>query len=206
MDSALIVLGGGVDKDGNMPPWIHARLTKALREWKIGNYRYLITAGKGRADHTQTEAEAMKIFLMRNGVPEDRLLDEGESTSTVENAYLCRINYLDKLGIKNVTIVTNKFHIERAKSIFEFILGSSYKVRISPSDDSGIADGLHEILTRADIEQAKFLEEHVFNSIEKGNLAQIKNFIFDPGNAGYKAWAEYKANSELYKKVTQLMT
>jgi uncharacterized SAM-binding protein YcdF (DUF218 family) len=206
MKSVLVVLGGGVDKNGNMPLWIHARLKKALGEWNTKNYSYLIATGKGRADHAQTEAEAMKIYFMQNGVPEGKVLVERESTSTIENAYLCRINHLDKIGVKCVTIVTNKFHIERAKSIFEFILGNSYLVKISPSDDRGIPTDSHEILAKADIEQAEFLKEHVFNSIEKGNLPQIKKFIYDPNDRGYKAWSEYKSNSELYKKVTALMT
>lgn len=203
----LIVLGGGVDKKGNMPSWIHARLEKALEEWSKNINSYLITSGKGRGhDIAGSEASSMAKYLAEHGVPESKILIEEKSTSTIENAYFCKVDHLDQLNIKNLTIVTNQFHIERAETIFKFIFGSEYSVSVSACEDAGITAAVHEILIQADLEQSDFLKDKIFNAIEPGNQKQVESFIFNKSDNNAKKWAEYKATSSLYKEVTRLMT
>lgn len=206
MKSVLIVLGGGVNKEGVMPPWIHARLEKTLEEWNEHKYDYLIATGKGRAQYGHTEAAMIARYLAGKGIPKNKILIEDKSTSTIENAYFCRVNFLDRLQLRKVTIVTNQFHINRAKATFQFILGENYAVDMASSNDVGIPDYEHTVLQEADIEQAQFLQSHIFNGLEQGNLMQIKNFIFNSENNSHKAWEKYKKESRLYRKVTELMT
>jgi uncharacterized SAM-binding protein YcdF (DUF218 family) len=207
MDKVLVVLGGGVDKDGNMPPWTHARLDKALKEWHEPGYSYLITSGKGRTHNVQiTEASSMAQWLAQQGIPMDKILVEEKSTSTIENAYFCKMDYIERLRISNLTIVTNQFHIERAETIFKFVFGPDYVVNIAAADDTGIPDDVRKILTQADAEQSHFLEDHIFKAIRPGDQRAIEDFIFNKDNTGAKKWLEYKATSKLYRQVTRLMT
>ena len=72
--------------------------------------------GKGE---TIPEGQAMHDWLIQNGIPEERILTETESTSTKENlAYsfaLIRSRGDNPDG--NVAIVSSAYHLFRAKSI-----------------------------------------------------------------------------------------
>jgi uncharacterized SAM-binding protein YcdF (DUF218 family) len=206
MQQALIVLGGGVTKDGSVPPWIDARLQHTFDLWQNGNFDYLITSGKGRADFNQTEAQVMAAYLEHRGVPQNRLLTENNSTSTIENAYFCRLQYLDSRGITDVTIVTNEFHSKRAEKIFAFVCGPAYRVTVSPASDVGLPAEAHDVLRAGDLEQADFLAQHIFNAITPGDMAAVKDFIENPANPLANKWSDYKQNSALYKQITELMT
>lgn len=207
MNCALVVLGGGVDDDGNMPSWVHARLEKALEEWKKGIYSHLITSGKARTSETKgSEADSMAKFLVKHGIPRSQILTEEKSTSTIENAYFCKVDHIDRLGVKDLTIITNQFHIVRAGVIFKFIFQPNYSITLVASDDTGIPADVLEILMQADIELSHFLEDNIFNNIRPGNQSQIESFIFDKNDKNYKRLVEYKVNSSLYKEVTRLMT
>jgi uncharacterized SAM-binding protein YcdF (DUF218 family) len=51
-------------------------------------------------------------------IPCEHTILEEEATSTAGNAYWSRI-IIDRLGIKQVHVVTSGFHIQRSKQIFE---------------------------------------------------------------------------------------
>lgn len=51
---------------------------------------------------------------MKHGVPESDIVTEEESRSTLENAQKTK-PILDHHGLKNVAVVTSKFHQDRSK-------------------------------------------------------------------------------------------
>ena len=59
----------------------------------------------------------MKRYLVNNGIEENRIIMEDESTNTFENLKYTRdiIRGLDEKEDYRVLIVTNKFHLFRAK-------------------------------------------------------------------------------------------
>ena len=74
----------------------------------------VLSGGQGVGEHI-SEGEAMKKFLIENGINEDRLLVESASTSTYEN-----ILYSQEMlpsTAKSVTIITSDYHLERSKRI-----------------------------------------------------------------------------------------
>lgn len=117
---AVIVLGAGIN--GEEPsPALRTRLN-AARDYmeRHPEIPVVLSGGLGLGE-TVTEAEVMKRTLS-TGDPawDSRLYPEGKATSTAENfRYSCEI--LRELGIEPeeaaIAVVTNDFHIYRAKLI-----------------------------------------------------------------------------------------
>lgn len=76
--------------------------------------KVVLSGGQGSGEEI-TEAEAMRLFLKDRGISEDRILIDETSTNTEENLR----NSLGLIGDKEqrVVIVSNDFHIYRAKGI-----------------------------------------------------------------------------------------
>lgn len=94
------------------------RLTTAL--WLARNYpeaRIILSGGEGfLMGETESEAETMRRFFVNLGVAEDRLVLEGASRNTAENASFTR----DALGEGEgaLVLVTSAFHMPRSVGIF----------------------------------------------------------------------------------------
>lgn len=78
------------------------------------NTKVVLSGGQGHGEDI-TEAEAMRRFLEEKGVSKDRILIDDTSTNTEENIR----NSADLIGDKGkrVIVVSNDFHIYRAKGI-----------------------------------------------------------------------------------------
>lgn len=73
----------------------------------------VVSGGKGRGEDI-SEAEAMRRYLMQNGIPEKRIFTESGSANTRGNIELSA-EIFKELGIaENIVIVTNDFHQFRA--------------------------------------------------------------------------------------------
>lgn len=109
-----IVLGAKVN--GTVPSLsLHYRLEAAYEYASHYPHVKLVLAGGQGPGENVSEAEAMKTFLMANGIEENRLILEGNSTSTYEN-----IVYAKELlppSITAVTIITSDYHLSRARRI-----------------------------------------------------------------------------------------
>ena len=112
----LVILGAGLR--GEIPSTaLFQRLYTSLEYIKINpNVKIVVSGGKGPGESI-TEAEAMKRFLIKHGVEKGQIVKEENSTSTLENMKFTTkiIDKLDKKENIEVTIVTNNFHMLRAK-------------------------------------------------------------------------------------------
>ena len=109
-----IILGAKVN--GEIPSLsLQYRLDAALDYAKQYPHVYLIlSGGQGAGEHI-SEAEAMKRFLVVNGIQEERLLLENMSTSTYENL-LYSIEMIPK-SVEQITIISSDYHLARAQII-----------------------------------------------------------------------------------------
>lgn len=108
----LVVLGAGLTEDGKIQPVLEQRLEAALRAAeRYPEVPIVVTGGVPRDGIT--EAEAMKEWLVSRGVPPERIIEESESTSTVENARFTN-NVLLERRATGAVLVTNKDHLARA--------------------------------------------------------------------------------------------
>ncbi len=114
----VIILGAKLY--GDLPsPALEERL-KVAEEYLTSNpdINVIVSGGKG-PDETISEAQAMKTYLVNNGVSEDRIILEDKSTSTYENITysLDIIKEEDDLKSPRILIASNSFHIFRTKLI-----------------------------------------------------------------------------------------
>jgi len=115
-ESTLIVLGSQVRADGPSVMTCY-RLDAAidyLNEYP--NAKCVLSGGKG-ANEPWSEAKGMADYLILKGISGNRLYLEDESTSTRENLKYS-IGLIEKENLnRNITIVTNDFHVYRAGRI-----------------------------------------------------------------------------------------
>jgi len=112
----LLILGAGLRGEVPSIP-LFERLYASLEYVNINpNVKIIVSGGRGPGESI-TEADAMKRFLIRHGVAKDQIIKEERSTNTLENLkYTTEIlEGLDKKENIEVTIVTNNFHMFRAK-------------------------------------------------------------------------------------------
>jgi uncharacterized SAM-binding protein YcdF (DUF218 family) len=112
----LVILGAGLR--GEVPSTaLYQRLYASLEYVKYNpKIKIIVSGGKGSGESI-TEAEAMKRFLINHGVEGDKIIKEEKSTSTLENLKFTTevLKKMDKSENIEVTIVTNNFHMFRAK-------------------------------------------------------------------------------------------
>ena len=82
--------------------------------------KLLLTGGSSRLiDKTYLEAETMKEYLIRMGVPEEDILTDSRSRNTYENAVYAK-ELIDSANIRgNYLLITSAWHMPRAKACFD---------------------------------------------------------------------------------------
>lgn len=114
----VIILGAGLN--GDVPSISLSERLSAGAEYlkKYPDAIAVVSGGQGRGE-TVTEAEAMKKYLVSEGIAEERILTETRAASTMDNFRLSRELIESKTGkkLREVTFVTNSFHILRAKML-----------------------------------------------------------------------------------------
>jgi len=153
----IIVLGAGLIND--RPSLILASRLNATIAYaqKRNNIPIITTGGLGRFQ-TVTEGEAMARYLIAGGVDENRIWIEEASTNSHENINFAKEIMAEKgLDIENskVAIVTNEFHLYRAKLIAE-------KAGLNPIGVAAETPGLHRRLIYHFREAFSLLNEWVF--------------------------------------------
>lgn len=113
----MIVLGAKV-KTGGIPSLsLKNRLEEAVKYLnKYPHVKVIVSGGQG-ADEDRTEASVMFKYLQDKGIETNRILIEDQSTSTYENLLFSK-ELLPK-GTKKITILSNDFHLQRAKYLAE---------------------------------------------------------------------------------------
>ena len=86
----LIILGCGLRKDGTPSPLLRGRCDRALafaekQKAQTGKDLIFVTSGGQGPDECCSESASMRRYLLEKGVPEDRIIEEDQSTDTREN-------------------------------------------------------------------------------------------------------------------------
>lgn len=128
---AFVVLGSGLPKDGSIPKKYLRRLMLARDAYLAFPTSYILVSG-GKPQSGISEGEAGMEWLIKNGVPSNRVLVEEKSSSTIGNA-MYSVPILKKKGFTFYTIVSDESHLRRASVLF---LASKLKIETS-------GDGAH---------------------------------------------------------------
>lgn len=138
-EKTAIVLGAGLD-DEKPSRILKMRLDTALNWYMEDADRILITSGGQGSDEILPEGEAMRNYLIRNGVPADHIFSECKSTTTYENFKysrdVLRDNNIDDGS--TIVIITNNFHCFRAQEYAKIVGLNNVKTLASPTPVFGI--------------------------------------------------------------------
>lgn len=112
----IIIPGAGLA--GREPDlYLRLRLERAVLLLKEFPAMPVVVSGWQASDEVISEAQAMKDYLIRQGIPDDRILVEPRGYDTIRNfEYSAEVLKLHRLS-NDVIIVTNNFHSFRSNAI-----------------------------------------------------------------------------------------
>jgi uncharacterized SAM-binding protein YcdF (DUF218 family) len=115
-----IIVPGCWIQNGKVTPLLAKRIDKAVEFYNKQKAvrkppRLILSGGKGR-DESCSEAEAMEQYALEKGIPQEDLLVESKSTSTLENMKFSKEIMDSESGDKpyKCIYVTNNYHLLRA--------------------------------------------------------------------------------------------
>jgi uncharacterized SAM-binding protein YcdF (DUF218 family) len=168
---AIIVLGPGVNTEGQLGEHGHTTLTRALAVWQKWPQAYLIMSGGLSYNQTsvprRSEAQAMKDYAVAHGVPSERILTESESRDTLGNVYFSRVNLLDPLNLHVVMVVGTPHHsLARLDYICQKVFGNEVTYEVELQDELARA---HE---DREAESLKYLQA-LLNDVADGDTVAL---------------------------------
>ena len=109
---AIIVLGAQVKPDGTLSEMLRRRLVTARDEY-FAHPQLIIACGAQGPTEPMPEGEAMREWLIAQGVPADHVLAETESYNTRENLLNAKA-LMEERGLRRALVVTSDYHVGRA--------------------------------------------------------------------------------------------
>ena len=115
----LIVLGCGIKKDGTPTPLLRRRMDRAIdfyqkQKSETGKELTFITSGGQGPNEIVSESAAMKQYLMAQGIPEERIIEENRSTDTYENMKNSKQIITDIAPEARIAFSTTNYHVFRS--------------------------------------------------------------------------------------------
>ena len=115
-EQKVIVLGCGI-RGERVSVGLAKRLNKAAEYHEKNPDATIIVSGGQGPQEDISEALAMKRYLMDKGIPEEKIIMEDRSTSTITNfRYSREIMEKEGMSLDSVVLVTNAYHVYRAAS------------------------------------------------------------------------------------------
>ncbi len=111
----IIVLGCSVWGD-KPSPTLQERINRAFELYQSGYADRVIASGSKGFGENLEEAVVIKRELVKLGIPEGHIMEEKESTNTVENLTFSK-ELMGKHGLESALVVTNYYHIYRSSMI-----------------------------------------------------------------------------------------
>jgi hypothetical protein len=194
MYDCIIILGGSIKNNGDLPNWVINRLDEALNN----PTKYYIVTSRGTTHKPPPidknnmpidEANRMAQYLIAKGINSEKIFLESWSMDTIGNAYGVLMMHCIPRNFKKILVITSDFHIRRSESIFRkvFSLPKNEFILSFISSNSELKESEKEI---------KSLEKWKKNSKKIKNLQDLHNFIFVDHNA-YNA---FKKDEEEWSK------
>ena len=111
----VIIHGAGLINGDKVSRLLQERLDKAILIYnKDPSPTKLIPSGGKGSDESLSEAEAMKRYLLEQGIPEDDIILEDRSATTLENLRFSKEIIDSREGRKYTALVTSNYHVYRA--------------------------------------------------------------------------------------------
>lgn len=115
----ILILGCAIRKDGTPTPVLAGRIERAMAFWKeqlekTGKEAVFVTSGGQGSDEVVSESAAMKQYLLDHGIREELILEEDQSTSTLENMKFSKNIIEEQKQEYKVIYSTTNYHVFRS--------------------------------------------------------------------------------------------
>jgi hypothetical protein len=206
-NGAIIILSGGLTKDGKLPSFVKNRIVKALEHKTDSDF--IITATRttvykapprDKNGYPLDDAVIYAKVLVKKGIKREDVRIENCSLETLGSAYFLRVLHVDPLKIRTLKIITSSFHMPRVKCAFGWVFSlpidksqkqfsRNISIRYIETKNIGIAGT--DLIKRIAKEN---------QGIEKINLLKNKIHTLDEFNQWlFRDHAAYSAGLPLYK-------
>jgi uncharacterized SAM-binding protein YcdF (DUF218 family) len=128
--SFCVVLGTDCKKDGTPDAILQNRLDKAISFYNDFSEKNhcsipIIVSGGDPHGMGMTESHVMKQYLIKYGIPPERIIEESTSNSTYDNARnIAELFSSAKIVPKTIYVITSNFHAKRSQIIFDHLFES----------------------------------------------------------------------------------
>lgn len=188
---AILIPGGGVKDNGELPVWTQRRLDRAL---EIGGCEYFITLSAGTVykpfpvdtdGRPVFESETAAKYLLDKGVSARKVLTETSSLDTIGNAYFSKVFHVAPLRLKKILVITSEFHMPRTEAIFLWVYGlqgdqAEYELSFEAVSDEGIEADLISARKDKEVKSLAALEDLRSRII---SVEQFHRWLFQEHNA-----------------------
>ncbi len=119
---AIIILGCKIREDGTLTNLLKSRVDRAIEFSKMQKEAtgkeiiFVPSGGKGN-DEVISEAQAMKNYLIEQGIKEELILIEDKSKNTYENIKFSNMIINNKIENAKIAFSTTNYHVFRAGTI-----------------------------------------------------------------------------------------
>ena len=167
-----VVLGGGIDKDGNL--WQHTkdRVNKCVENYIAQtDSKIIVTGGCGYRENyvpTRPEADAMAEMLRASGVCDGDIQKETKSLNTFASAYYVK-QILDKNGWNDIDLITSDYHMERAFYIFDEYFDGKYSINPCKAE-STVPKGEYDRMVAEEVKKLDFAKKWMKWFVSGGDL------------------------------------
>ena len=115
----ILILGCKFRRDGTLTPLLRGRVDKAIEFWKrqreaTGREAVLVPSGGQGPDEPMAEAEAMRRYLVQQGIPEGSIAVEDRSRNTYQNMEFSRALIEKRSPGAKVVYATTNYHVFRS--------------------------------------------------------------------------------------------
>ncbi|MBR3486481.1 MAG: YdcF family protein [Clostridia bacterium] len=115
----IIILGCGLRPDGTPTPLLRGRIERALAFYnkqkdETGKELKFIASGGQGPNEVNSESTAIKRFLIEKGIPEEMIIEEDRSSSTLENMRNSKEIIFSEDPAAKVLFSTTNYHVFRS--------------------------------------------------------------------------------------------
>jgi uncharacterized SAM-binding protein YcdF (DUF218 family) len=114
----VIVVLGAAEYNGRPSPVFRARLDHAHQLYEKRLAPLILTTGGAGGDPVFTEGEVGRNYLVRRGIPAERIVVEVEGGSTV-HSIVAVSEIMRRMNLRSAILVSDGYHIYRSKRILE---------------------------------------------------------------------------------------
>ncbi len=114
----IIVVLGAAEYNGRPSPVLKARLDHAFELYERKLAPMVFTTGGAGGDPQYTEGQVGRDYLVGRGIASEHIVMEGEGDTTVETL-LAVGEVMRRMGLRSAILVSDGYHIYRAKSILQ---------------------------------------------------------------------------------------